>query len=135
LKYEVTNIIWHQGESDFTSNTSFDDYRSSFKTLDNSLRQNGVTAPILMVKSTICGYNSNWTAKNPVSLAQTSLIDDRLIFLGLDADATLGTKDRRPQSPSQEPNCHLSEQGQLVVSNAIAKKITALAIKVLSKGP
>lgn len=130
LKYEVTNIIWHQGESDFTSNTSFDDYRSSFKSLENSLQQNGVTAPILIVTSTICGYNSNWTAKNPVSLAQKSLIDGRLIFLGLDADATLGIKDRRPQSPSQEPNCHLSERGQSVVSKAIAKKITDLAVKV-----
>ena len=130
LKYEVTNIIWHQGESDFTSNTSYDDYRSSFKTLENSLQQNGVTAPILIVTSTICGYNSNWTAINPVSLAQKSLIDGRLIFLGLDADATLGIKDRRPQSPSQEPNCHLSERGQSVVSKAIAKKITDLAVKV-----
>ena len=135
LNYKVTNIIWHQGESDFTSNTSFDDYRSSFKSLENSLQQNGVTAPILIVTSTICGYNSNWTAKNPVSLAQKSLIDDRFIFLGLDADATLGIKDRRPQSPSQEPNCHLSERGQSVVSSAIAKKITNLAIETQLKGP
>ena len=115
LKYEVTNIIWHQGESDFTSKTSFDDYRSSFESLENSLQQNRVTAPILMVTSTICGYNSNWTEKNPVALAQKSLIDDRYIFLGLDADATLGIKDRRPQSPSQEQNCHLSQRGQSVV--------------------
>ena len=135
LKYKVTNIIWHQGESDFTSKTSLNDYRSSFKSLENSLQKNGVTAPILVVISTICGYNSNWTEKNPVALAQKSLIDDRYIFLGLDADATLGIKDRRPQSPSQEPNCHLSERGQSVVSSAIAKKITALALTVLSKGP
>lgn len=135
LKYKVTNIIWHQGESDFTSKTSFDDYRSSFKSIENTLQQNGVTAPILMVISTICGYNSNWTEKNPVALAQKSLIDDRYIFLGLDADATLGIKDRRPQSPSQEPNCHLSERGQSVVSSAIAKKITNLVIETQLKGP
>ena len=135
LKYKVTNTIWHQGESDFTSETSFDDYRSSFRCIENTLQQNGVTAPILMVTSTICGYNSNWTEKNPVALAQKSLIDDRYIFLGLDADATLGIKDRRPQSPSQEPNCHLSERGQSVVSNVIAKKITDLAITVQPIGP
>lgn len=135
LKYKVSNIIWHQGESDFTSKTSFDDYRSSFKSIENTLQQNGVTAPILMVISTICGYNSNWTEKNPVALAQKSLIDDRYIFLGLDADATLGIKDRRPQSPSQEPNCHLSERGQSVVSSAIAKKITNLVIETQLKGP
>ena len=134
LKYKVTNVIWHQGESDFTSKTSFDSYRSSFKSLENSLQKNSVTAPILMVTSTICGYDLNWTEKNPVVLAQKSLIDDHLVFLGLDADATLGIKDRRPQSPSQEPNCHLSERGQSVVSNAIAKKITDLAIEAQLKG-
>jgi hypothetical protein len=129
LKYKVTNIIWHQGESDFTSSTSFDVYRASFKSLENFLQQNSISAPILMVTSTICGYNSKWTAQNPVSMAQKSLIDDRQVFLGLDTDISLGPKDRRPQSPSQEPNCHLSERGQQVVSNAIAKKITDLALK------
>jgi len=134
-RYRVTNIIWHQGESDFTSDTSFDAYRASFKSLQNSLQQNSVSVPILMVTSTICGYNSKWTAQNPVSMAQKSLIDDRQVFLGLDADTRLGPKDRRPQSPSQEPNCHLSARGQLVVSTAIAKKITELAIKVGPNGP
>lgn len=135
IRYKVTNIIWHQGESDFTSNTSFDVYRASFKSLENSLQQNNTSAPILMVTSTICGYNSNWTANNPVSMAQKSLINDRQIFLGLDADTSLGPKDRRPQSPSQEPNCHLSARGQSVVSNAIAKKITELATKARPNAP
>jgi hypothetical protein len=128
-RYKVTNIIWHQGESDFTSSTSFDVYRASFKSLENFFQQNSISAPILMVTSTICGYNSKWTAQNPVSMAQKSLIDDRQVFLGLDADISLGPKDRRPQSPSQEPNCHLSERGQQIVSIAIAKKITDLALK------
>ena len=135
LKYKVTITIWHQGESDFTSNTSFDDYRKSFKSLEKTLWQNEVSAPILIVTSTICGYNSSWSAQNQVALAQKSLIDDRHIFLGLDADARLGVKDRRPQSPSQEPNCHLSSEGQTVVANSITKKISELAITVEPKGP
>ena len=60
---------------------------------------------------------------------------DRHIFLGLDADARLGVKDRRPQSPSQEPNCHLSSEGQTVVANSITKKISELAITVEPKDP
>ena len=29
--YSVTNVIWHHGESDFTINTSFSEYRKSFQ--------------------------------------------------------------------------------------------------------
>ncbi len=134
-KYKVTITIWHQGESDFTGNTSFDDYIKSFKSLEKTLWQNEVRAPILIITSTICGYNSSWSPRNQVALAQKSLIDNRHIVLGLDADARLGLKDRRPQSPSQEPNCHLSSRGQSVVANSISKKISELAITVEPKGP
>ena len=124
LKYIVTHIIWHQGESDFANKTSFNQYKESFLSLEKSLLLNGVSAPTYIITSTICGYNSNWTAQNSVALAQKSLVNDRDIFLGMDADASLSTRDRRSQSPSQEPNCHLSSRGQVKVSNAIAKKIS-----------
>jgi hypothetical protein len=96
-RYKITNIIWHQRESNFISSTSFDSYRASFKSLENSLQQNSVSVPILMVTSTFCGYNSKWTAQNPVSMGQKSLIDDRQVFLDLYADTSLGPKDRRPK--------------------------------------
>ena len=123
FKYRVTHTIWHQGESDFTSNTSFKEYRESFQELQLTLNRTSVTAPIFIVISTICGFNSTWTAQNPVATAQKSLIDNRDIFLGIDADATLLTSDRRAQSPSQEPNCHLSEKGQVKVAKSISNKI------------
>lgn len=123
LKYRVTDIIWHQGESDFTSNTSFKDYRESFQELKLILNRANVTAPIFIAISTICGYNPNWTAQNPVATAQKSLIDKQNIFLGIDADATLLANDRRPQSPSQEPNCHLSEKGQVKVAGLMSSEI------------
>jgi hypothetical protein len=125
-KYRVTGIIWHQGESDFTNNTSLKEYRKSFQELKLILNRNSVTAPIFVVVSTICGYSSTWTAQNPVATAQKSLIDNRDIFLGIDADATLLTSDRRPQSPSQEPNCHLSEQGQIKVARLMSNELLKL---------
>ena len=126
LKYRVTDVIWHQGESDFTSNTSFKEYRESFQELKLILNRTSVTAPIFVVVSTICGYNATWTAQNPVARAQKSLIDKRDIFLGIDADGTLLANDRRPQSPSQEPNCHLSEQGQVKVAGLMSNEILKL---------
>ena len=55
LKYIVTHIIWHQGESDFISKTSFNQYRESFLSLEKSLQHNGVSAPTYVITSTICG--------------------------------------------------------------------------------
>lgn len=123
LQYRVTHTIWHQGESDFINNTSFAQYRRSFLSLKLVLSQNGVTAPIFMVISTICGYNPNWISQNQVARAQKSLINNRDVFLGMDTDANLTARDRRVQSPSQEPNCHLSEQGQIEVADSISSKL------------
>jgi hypothetical protein len=122
-KYIVTNVIWHHGESDFISSTSFREYRESFQELKAILKQARVTAPISIIVSTICGYNSNWLAENPVASAQKSLINDRDTFLGIDADSTLLVTDRRSQSTSQEPNCHLNERGQRKVARLLSDKI------------
>ena len=122
-KYIITHVIWHHGESDFIRSTSFREYRESFQELKSILKQARVTAPISIIVSTICGYNSNWLAENPVASAQKSLINDRDTFLGIDADSTLLVTDRRSQSPSQEPNCHLSERGQRKVARLLSDKI------------
>lgn len=67
--YRITHIIWHQGESDFTSGTTLSEYLKSFKELKSVLNHANVTAPVFIVVSTICGYNPNWTAQNPVATA------------------------------------------------------------------
>ena len=98
------------------------------------LTQNGVKAPLFIVVSTICGYNTNWVAQNPVAQAQESLINNRDIFLGMDTDATLKTIDRGAQSPSQEPNCHLSERGQIKIADVISTNINIQRVTI-SKNP
>ncbi len=133
LKYRVTDVIWHQGESDFASNTSLGDYRESFQELNSILHRNGVKAPIFIVISTKCGYNPTWTTQNPVATAQKSIINDRDIFLGIDADSILLEKDRRSQSPSQEPNCHLSEKGQNKVAKMMSDRLIGFHGFLISK--
>ena len=125
-RYRVTQIIWHQGESDFLSDTSTEKYRQSFLSLKETLGKIGIKAPIFMFISTKCGYNTNWIVYNQVAVAQQSLIDNREVFLGVDTDSTLLESDRRPQSPSQEPSCHLSQQGQRKIAESISKTILQL---------
>ena len=89
--YKVTQVLWQQGESDFLLATPPADYVASFRSLVDVLAENGVDAPLYISISTKCGP---WTANNPIAAAQRSLIDGRRVFLGVDSDGLLGTKDR-----------------------------------------
>jgi hypothetical protein len=111
--YKVTQILWQQGESDFLLATPPADYVASFRSLVDVLAENGVDAPLYISISTKCGP---WTANNPIAVAQRSLIDGRRVFLGIDSDAALGTKDRYD-------DCHLSESGQRKTATAYADAI------------
>jgi hypothetical protein len=111
--YKVTQVLWHQGESDFSSATPATDYVAAFRSLVDVLAENGVDAPLYLAVSTKCG---SWTADNPIATAQRSLVDDRRVFLGVDADRLLAAKDRYD-------DCHLSESGQRKVAAAYADAI------------
>jgi hypothetical protein len=111
--YKVTQVLWQQGESDFLLATPPADYVASFRSLVEVLAENGVDAPLYISISTKCGP---WTANNPIAVAQRSLIDGRRVFLGVDSDGLLGTKDRFD-------DCHLSESGQRKTAAAYAEAI------------
>ena len=111
--YQVTQVLWQQGESDFLLATPPADYVASFRSLVEVLAENGVDAPLYISISTKCGP---WTANNPIAVAQRSLIDGRRVFLGVDSDGLLGTKDRFD-------DCHLSESGQRKTAAAYAEAI------------
>jgi hypothetical protein len=111
--YKVTQVLWHQGESDFLLTTPPADYVASFRSLVDVLAENGVDAPLYVAIATKCGP---WTADNPIAVAQRSLVDGRRVFLGVDTDAVLGPKDRYD-------DCHLSESGQRKTAAAYAEAI------------
>lgn len=122
-KYKVTEIIWHQGESDFGLKTA--NYRESFNSLINTLRQKGDNKPpIFYAIATKCGQVSAWTANNPIAAVQRSLANPKAnIFLGADTDALLVEEDRNTDQ------CHFSEKGQLKTAAAFAKAIHAYKSK------
>jgi len=122
-KYEVTHVVWHQGESDFMKGTTSREYYDSFITLHNLLVAEKVHAPVYSFISTKCGYNPKWIPDNNISIAMRQLINDGVARLAVDTDLILLPEDRRPQSPSQEPNCHLSKGGQVKIAKLLANRL------------
>lgn len=115
--YKVTEVVWHQGERDFELMTPADLYVTAFNSLVESLRENGVDAPVFTAIASEC--RPGWTAENPTVAGQRAVIDNRRVFLGANTDTLLGEADRR------EDKCHLGESGQVKTAAAYAKAIQA----------
>jgi hypothetical protein len=121
-KYTITDIIWHQGETDaaYPFNTTTKIYVSSFSSLVGTLTEQKVKAPIFVLIATRwCRAGPDWTEINPVSVGQRMLVDNRRIFLGVDTDKLVELKDRYD-------TCHFSESGQIKTAKALADSITAV---------
>jgi hypothetical protein len=111
-RYRITHVLWHQGESDFSNKTPQGDYVNMFISLVDSLRQNGLSAPIFPSVATKCGIVPAWTLENPIAVAQQSLHGkERQIFQGVNTDLILDSKDRYD-------DCHFSGTGQDKFANA-----------------
>lgn len=117
--YQITDVVWHQGEADFTARTSTLDYERDFKSLQRSLTKAGVNAPIFISVATKCGYDEIWVQDNQIVVAQRHLVDNVRVFLAADTDDILIAGDRRSDE------CHLAQSGQLKVANAYADAIHA----------
>ena len=116
-QFRVTEVLWHQGESDFIEKTSEKQYMQSFHSLVESLRQEGVTAPIYTSVATKCGIDPLWSKNNPVASAQMKLPDSsRRIFAGPNTDELLNYLDRYD-------DCHFSGSGQEKFANAWVEAI------------
>lgn len=117
-RYLVTQILWHQGESDFAGRTAQGEYVQMFTSMVDSIRRKGVKAPIFVSVATKCGLDPDWRPENPVSMAQRSLPDNgRKIFPGVNTDAMLGPEDRYEE-------CHLSATGQEKFAAAWVEEIS-----------
>ncbi|WP_295137692.1 sialate O-acetylesterase [uncultured Reyranella sp.] len=100
--YKVTEMIWHQGESDYESRMATADYVERFRSFLATLRAYGVLAPVFIAIASKC--RMPWNRGNAVAAAQLVLIDDWNVFLGADTDSMLLEDDRYD-------NCHMSESG------------------------
>lgn len=105
--FSITQVLWHQGESDFGAGTSRAAYIRSFESMLGSLRHNGVSAPVYVSIASRCGRQPPaWTPVNEVAVAQYLLPDPaKGIFPGVNTD-TFRRGDRLGD------DCHWSAQGQ-----------------------
>lgn len=105
-QYKFTQVLWHQGESDYGLKTSDSQYTKDFNSLAQSLRKQGVDAPIYVSVATKCGIDPAWSKNNPVALAQNQLPDiSKGVYAGPNTDALLNKLDRYD-------DCHFSGSGQ-----------------------
>ena len=116
-KYKITDLIWHQGESD-TLHTSSEDYLYYFKSLLKSIRNNKVEAPIFVSIASICGQPSeNQTYPNNISRAQTQLVKLDGVEMGVNTDEKVPISFRYDL-------CHFGKLGQEAAATDLALKIS-----------
>jgi lysophospholipase L1-like esterase len=111
--YRITHILWHQGENDFGSSLTKEQYTQKFRSLVNSIRAERVDAPIYVSVASRCELTDvPWTASNPIADAQRSLPNaEAHILQGVDTDALVGPSDR-------VDDCHFGASGQEKFANA-----------------
>lgn len=84
--FTVNAVLWQQGEADTAAGTTQEAYFSSMSNLISKVRDNGVSAPWMLAKST-------WwhgALSNPVRAAVDQLINGADILAGPDNDTLLG---------------------------------------------
>jgi hypothetical protein len=115
--YEVTNVLVHQGEADFLENTSSRDYIDRFRSMVESIRQVGISAPVHVAVSTLCGPTVRWTSDNVIAKDLHRLIDEGVVHLGADTDRQIGLEGR------VEDGCHLNLLGQRATAESFVSAL------------
>ena len=111
IRYAITHIIFHQGESDYAIQTSEREYTHSLLSLVESIRTMKVEALFYLSVATKCGLP--WEPKNPIALAQTKSVNARLgIVPGVNTDALILDVDRYD-------GCHFGYSGQQKFAEAL----------------
>lgn len=106
-RYRITAVLWHQGENDYGTGLTKEQYEEKFMSLVRSMRRMGVDAPIYVSVASRCELTDvPWTANNPIANAQRSIPNpDEHVFAGVDSDAIIGPLDRID-------DCHFGASGQ-----------------------
>lgn len=112
--YAITDVVWHQGESDFQINTSALEYRNQFASMTGVI---GGGPPIFIGIASKCPPTTRWNPMNGIAGAQRELIASGVAFLGADSDDLVSDDMRLPDQ------CHLKLSGESAVANAYATEI------------
>ncbi len=114
-RYRVTEVIWHQGESDFMNAMSARSYEASFSSLVDTLVESGVRAPVFVAIATRCA--ANWSGDNPTASGQRAILEKSGVHLGANTDTLVGDADRRSDG------CHFGQDGQVKTAASYAEAI------------
>lgn len=113
-KYTVTDMLWHQGETDLNWGVSTSQYAASFSDMVSTVRATNVTAPIFVSIASLCNGGDY---PNNITNAQLEIINQISgVELGVNTDELL-------PSTMRHDNCHFNEQGQRLAANEAAKLI------------
>jgi hypothetical protein len=119
-----TQVLWDQGEIDYVEGTSEDAYRMRLTSMIDTLRAQGVNAPIYLSIASKCLEPSNGGTRthspdNPVVRAQLALSSGPgNIKRGVNTDALLGELERYD-------DCHIGGSGAQKVAQAWAEILLA----------
>ncbi|MDC9810818.1 sialate O-acetylesterase [Rhizobium binxianense] len=115
--YRITGVLWVQGEADLVLGTTAEAYQDHFMSMVDTLRQNGVEAPVYISIASKCLEPSNGGFKehipdNAVVRAQLALSKSgHAIREGVNSDALLDGDDRYD-------DCHIGGSGAEKLSRA-----------------
>ncbi|MFA0267285.1 sialate O-acetylesterase [Vibrio cyclitrophicus] len=112
-KYVVTDMIWHQGETD-KKYTPTEAYENMFLSMKETITEAGVNAPIFISIASVCG--SSFSYPNKVTMAQENLVKKNNIYLGVNTDKLI--------SPDMRfDGCHFDKAGQEIAARVMAESI------------
>ena len=116
--YQVTHVIWQQGEADLGAGTSRENYKSAFYSMLATIRNKQVMAPVFVSIGTRCSFDEKINVKdNLIAEALKSLPNiSEGIWLGVDTDELIDENDRYDR-------CHFNKSGQEKFATAYAKVI------------
>ncbi len=112
-KYVVTDMIWHQGETD-KKYTPTEAYENMFLSMKETITEAGVNAPIFISIASVCG--SSFSYPNKVTMAQENLAKKNNIYLGVNTDKLIPPDMRFD-------GCHFDKAGQEIAARVMAESI------------
>jgi hypothetical protein len=110
-QYTITNVLWHQGETDFRLGTTKSSYASELTALVSDLRGWGVQAPFFVSQASYEEQYNGWKADNPITEAQKSVVNGNDILAGPNTDNEISDRDRYDGT-------HFSLTGQVKFADA-----------------
>lgn len=109
-------VLWQQGEADARAGTSTVAYEAAFERLLGHLRMRGVSAPVVVARSTRCRSGAG---AEPVRLALANVVQRNTgVVFGPDTDALGGSL--------REHDCHFSRAGLQAAAAMWAQSLAPL---------